>query len=142
MHEHYRSSEVLAGESSLSPHIFAVAGEALRSLRDDLISQSIVTSGESGAGKTEATKVIFRFFAEMTGGARVSRVSASGARVQETLLESNHVLEAFGNARTLRNNNSSRLGRPLRDARSTRSRSGSRARLHNKCARQTAETRG
>ena len=54
MHEHYRSSEVLAGESSLSPHIFAVAGEALRSLRDDLISQSIVTSGESGAGKTEA----------------------------------------------------------------------------------------
>ena len=70
-----------------------------------------MTSGESGAGKTEATKVIFRFFAEMTNGSG-SRASRAGAsRVQSSLVESNHVLEAFGNAKTLRNHNSSRFGK-------------------------------
>ncbi|XP_019455075.1 PREDICTED: myosin-6-like [Lupinus angustifolius] len=92
----------------LSPHPFAVADAAYRLMINDGISQSILVSGESGAGKTESTKLLMRYLAYMGGR---SATAAEGRTVEQKVLESNPVLEAFGNAKTVRNNNSSRFGK-------------------------------
>uniref|UniRef100_M3YMA1 Myosin IB n=1 Tax=Mustela putorius furo TaxID=9669 RepID=M3YMA1_MUSPF len=87
----------------LSPHIFALSDEAYRSLRDQDKDQCILITGESGAGKTEASKLVMSYVAAVCGkGAEVNQV-------KEQLLQSNPVLEAFGNAKTVRNDNSSRF---------------------------------
>ncbi|XP_064574079.1 unconventional myosin-Ib isoform X3 [Zonotrichia leucophrys gambelii] len=89
----------------LSPHIFALSDEAYRSLRDQDKDQCILITGESGAGKTEASKLVMSYVAAVCGkGAEVNQV-------KEQLLQSNPVLEAFGNAKTMRNDNSSRFGK-------------------------------
>ncbi|GJM87348.1 hypothetical protein PR202_ga03294 [Eleusine coracana subsp. coracana] len=90
----------------LSPHPFAVADVAYRVMRNEGISQSILVSGESGAGKTESTKMIMRYLAYMGG-----KAASEGRTVEKQVLQSNPVLEAFGNAKTVRNNNSSRFGK-------------------------------
>eukprot|EP00917_Polyrhabdina_sp_WS-2016_P014637 GHVP01031990.1.p1 GENE.GHVP01031990.1~~GHVP01031990.1.p1 ORF type:complete len:828 (+),score=177.56 GHVP01031990.1:27-2510(+) len=90
--------------SKLSPHNFTVARVALENLHQVNKSQTIIVSGESGAGKTEATKQIMRFFAAAKSG-------ATDTRIQTAVMAANPVLEAFGNAKTIRNNNSSRFGR-------------------------------
>uniref|UniRef100_A0A674IF69 Unconventional myosin-Ib n=1 Tax=Terrapene triunguis TaxID=2587831 RepID=A0A674IF69_9SAUR len=87
----------------LSPHIFSLSDEAYRSLRDQDKDQCILITGESGAGKTEASKLVMSYVAAVCGkGAEVNQV-------KEQLLQSNPVLEAFGNAKTVRNDNSSRF---------------------------------
>ncbi|XP_051129852.1 myosin-6-like isoform X2 [Andrographis paniculata] len=91
----------------LSPHPFAIADGAYRQMVNEGISQAILVSGESGAGKTESTKMLMRYLAYM--GGRVG--TKEGRTVEQKVLESNPVLEAFGNAKTLRNNNSSRFGK-------------------------------
>ncbi|XP_077227543.1 myosin-6-like isoform X2 [Tasmannia lanceolata] len=95
-----------AAFGELSPHPFAVADAAYRLMINEGISQSILVSGESGAGKTESTKMLMRYLAYMGG-----RVVTEGRTVEQQVLESNPVLEAFGNAKTVRNNNSSRFGK-------------------------------
>lgn len=90
----------------LSPHPFAIADAAYRQMINEGISQSILVSGESGAGKTESTKMLMSYFAHVGG-----RAAAEGRTVEQQVLESNPVLEAFGNAKTVRNNNSSRFGK-------------------------------
>ncbi|KAE8725823.1 Myosin-9 [Hibiscus syriacus] len=90
----------------LSPHVFAVADVAYRAMVNEGKSNSILVSGESGAGKTETTKMLMRYLAYLGG-----RVATEGRTVEQQVLESNPVLEAFGNAKTVRNNNSSRFGK-------------------------------
>ncbi|XP_055811970.1 myosin-6-like [Solanum dulcamara] len=90
----------------LPPHPFAIADAAYRQMIHEGISQSILVSGESGAGKTESTKMLMQYLAYMGG-----RAAAEGRSVEQQVLESNPVLEAFGNAKTVRNNNSSRFGK-------------------------------
>uniref|UniRef100_H3HB93 Myosin motor domain-containing protein n=1 Tax=Phytophthora ramorum TaxID=164328 RepID=H3HB93_PHYRM len=89
------------------PHLFAVARAAYMDIVQNSRSQSILISGESGAGKTEATKIIMTYFAtEQSPPASPSRTT-----IEEQVLQSNPILEAFGNARTVRNDNSSRFGK-------------------------------
>ncbi|XP_065002608.1 myosin-11-like [Musa acuminata AAA Group] len=90
----------------LSPHVFAVADVAYRAMINEGKSNSILVSGESGAGKTETTKMLMRYLAYLGG-----RAATEGRTVEQQVLESNPVLEAFGNAKTVRNNNSSRFGK-------------------------------
>ncbi|OVA16401.1 IQ motif [Macleaya cordata] len=90
----------------LSPHLFAVADACYRAMINEHGSQSILVSGESGAGKTETTKMLMRYLAFMGG-----RSGTEGRTVEQQVLESNPVLEAFGNAKTVKNNNSSRFGK-------------------------------
>ncbi|KAM7494439.1 hypothetical protein LguiB_029048 [Lonicera macranthoides] len=90
----------------LSPHVFAVADVSYRAMVNEGKSNSILVSGESGAGKTETTKMLMQYLAYLGG-----RVATEGRTVEQQVLESNPVLEAFGNAKTVRNNNSSRFGK-------------------------------
>ncbi|KAK4379600.1 hypothetical protein RND71_001462 [Anisodus tanguticus] len=92
----------------LSPHLFAVADACYRALINEHGSQSILVSGESGAGKTETTKMLMRYLAFMGG-----RSGTEGRTVEQQVLESNPVLEAFGNAKTVKNNNSSPFSNSL-----------------------------
>ncbi|XP_066440553.1 unconventional myosin-Ia [Eleutherodactylus coqui] len=99
--EEYRNCNLY----QLKPHIYAVADDAYQSLRDRDRDQCILITGESGAGKTEASKLVMSYVAAVCGkGAEVNQV-------KEQLLQSNPVLEAFGNAKTIRNDNSSRFGK-------------------------------
>uniref|UniRef100_A0A3P8UYF8 Unconventional myosin-Ic n=1 Tax=Cynoglossus semilaevis TaxID=244447 RepID=A0A3P8UYF8_CYNSE len=89
----------------VSPHIYAVADNSYRSMRTERKDQCILISGESGAGKTEASKKILQYYAV------TCPASDQVQTVKDRLLQSNPVLEAFGNAKTLRNDNSSRFGK-------------------------------
>lgn len=88
-----------------APHIFALTDTAYRSLKEENREQCLLISGESGSGKTEASKKILQYIAEITD--RRGDVE----KVKDKLLQSNPVLEAFGNAKTNRNDNSSRFGK-------------------------------
>eukprot|EP01113_Clastostelium_recurvatum_P038626 TRINITY_DN57_c0_g2_i1.p1 TRINITY_DN57_c0_g2~~TRINITY_DN57_c0_g2_i1.p1 ORF type:complete len:1863 (-),score=713.26 TRINITY_DN57_c0_g2_i1:63-5651(-) len=105
--------------SQLPPHVYAIAEQAYREMLNQGNNQSILVSGESGAGKTETTKFLLSYFAAM---AEKSKAKSEGAHeasepldanqsIEERVLKSTPVLEAFGNAKTLRNDNSSRFGK-------------------------------
>ncbi|XP_066522959.1 unconventional myosin-Vc [Hoplias malabaricus] len=88
----------------LDPHIFAVAEEAYKQMARNNRNQSIIVSGESGAGKTVSARYAMRYFA-------VVSKSSSNKRVEDKVLASNPITEAIGNAKTTRNDNSSRFGK-------------------------------
>ena len=141
----------------VAPHVYCLADDAYRSLREDFAMQSIVISGESGAGKTETTKYIMQYLANVSSEQRVQRgragtlgaaaaaaeataaqgggaqpVPAGGRKgslggsanpyvalpgpseIEREVLDSNPIMEAFGNAKTVRNDNSSRFGKYIK----------------------------
>ncbi|KAL9980241.1 hypothetical protein ACROYT_G008799 [Oculina patagonica] len=93
------------------PHIFAVGQKAFCDLKRDLETrnQSIIVSGESGAGKTWTTRSLMRFITDLTDTR--TEEAANVNRIEQRILDSNPILEAFGNAQTVRNKNSSRFGK-------------------------------
>ncbi|EYU39409.1 hypothetical protein ABFS82_12G057300 [Erythranthe guttata] len=93
--------EAYKRKSVQNPHVYAITDTAMREMIRDEVNQSIIISGESGAGKTETAKIAMQYLAALGGG--------SG--IEYEILKTNPILEAFGNAKTLRNDNSSRFGK-------------------------------
>ncbi|XP_078666634.1 unconventional myosin-Va-like isoform X4 [Branchiostoma floridae x Branchiostoma belcheri] len=91
---------------AMDPHIYAVAEEAFRQMQRDERNQSIIVSGESGAGKTVSAKYAMRYFATVGGSSDDMEAS-----IEQRVLASNPIMEAIGNAKTIRNDNSSRFGK-------------------------------
>ncbi|OWZ23109.1 Myosin [Phytophthora megakarya] len=90
---------------SLPPHPFALSAAAYMDMKRTQVDQSILVSGESGAGKTETVKIMMNHLASISGGGN------HGTKVIDQVLQSNPLLESFGNAKTKRNDNSSRFGK-------------------------------
>lgn len=99
------------GSRDTPPHVYAIADNAYNNLLADRVHQSIVISGESGAGKTETMKLVLQYLAEVSGRAQKRTSGDSSESLEQQILKSNPVMEAFGNAKTVRNNNSSRFGK-------------------------------
>ena len=91
------------GSAQLDPHIYAVAEDAYSKLERESRNQSIIVSGESGAGKTVSAKYAMRYFASIAG--------SDSSNIEQKVLASNPIMEAIGNAKTIRNDNSSRFGK-------------------------------
>ena len=105
-------------DKPLEPHVFAIADRSYRQMMgEQRKSQAILISGESGAGKTETTKIVMLYLTTLGAGTTDETASSSDDKgtgeqsIMQRVLQSNPVLEAFGNARTLRNDNSSRFGK-------------------------------
>eukprot|EP00833_Pecoramyces_ruminatium_P015999 jgi/Orpsp1_1/1190031/evm.model.d7180000076232.1 len=119
--------------SDMPPHIYAISDLAYRNLLQNKENQSILITGESGAGKTENTKKVIQYLAEIAGGKIIVNettkdISSKKLRrlsnatktkqfigtLEEQIIQANPILEAFGNAQTVKNNNSSRFGKFIR----------------------------
>ncbi|KAI3625171.1 hypothetical protein CBS9595_000532 [Malassezia furfur] len=105
-------------KGELEPHLFAVAEDAYRCMIRDKKNQTIVVSGESGAGKTMSAKYIMRYFATVEDpdrpqARRAAKDVGGMSETERAILATNPIMEAFGNAKTTRNDNSSRFGKYL-----------------------------
>uniref|UniRef100_A0AC35UID6 Myosin motor domain-containing protein n=1 Tax=Rhabditophanes sp. KR3021 TaxID=114890 RepID=A0AC35UID6_9BILA len=110
--------------TEMPPHLFAVSDEAYRNMLQNHENQSMLITGESGAGKTENTKKVICYFAAVGASQQETADAMSGAAavpvddkkvtLEDQIVQTNPVLEAFGNAKTVRNNNSSRFGKFIR----------------------------
>ncbi|NXK10289.1 MYO19 protein, partial [Herpetotheres cachinnans] len=108
-----REYHVALRPQDLKPHIFAVAEQTYRNVQSqiDPVNQSIIVSGESGAGKTWTSRCLMKFYASVAAPVISPKGNETVERIEKRVLDSNPVMEAFGNACTLRNNNSSRFGK-------------------------------
>jgi hypothetical protein len=101
----------IASPLDRAPHIFATASLAYAAMRRDRVPQTILVSGESGSGKTAATRWLLALLSRQSERANANSGSSDQRRVEAALVEAGPLLEAFGNAQTLRNDNSSRFGK-------------------------------
>merc|ERR1711962_342037 len=108
-----RTMEMYVGKrrNECWPHIFAIAEGAYQGMNNTGINQSILITGESGAGKTENTKKVISYFATICSSGKRKEGEAS---LEDKIVQTNPVLEAWGNAKTVRNDNSSRFGKFIR----------------------------
>ncbi|NWI55719.1 MYO19 protein, partial [Calyptomena viridis] len=108
-----REYHVALHPQDLKPHIFAVAEQTYRNVQNQMgpVNQSIIVSGESGAGKTWTSRCLMKFYASVAASVISPKGNETVERIEKRVLDSNPVMEAFGNACTLRNNNSSRFGK-------------------------------
>ncbi|PIO53211.1 myosin head, partial [Teladorsagia circumcincta] len=102
--------------TEMPPHLFAVSDQAYRNMLQDHENQSMLITGESGAGKTENTKKVIAYFASVGASQNAGKTVVDEKKVtlEDQIVQTNPVLEAFGNAKTVRNNNSSRFGKFIR----------------------------
>ncbi|XP_074745689.1 myosin heavy chain, skeletal muscle, adult-like [Strix uralensis] len=99
------------------PHIFSISDNAYQSMLTDRENQSILITGESGAGKTVNTKRVIQYFATIAASGEKKKEEQSGkmqGTLEDQIISANPLLEAFGNAKTVRNDNSSRFGKFIR----------------------------
>uniref|UniRef100_A0A8C1ZI00 Myosin-9 n=1 Tax=Cyprinus carpio TaxID=7962 RepID=A0A8C1ZI00_CYPCA len=98
----------------MPPHIYAITDTAYRSMMQDREDQSILCTGESGAGKTENTKKVIQYLAHVASSHKTKKDQVTQGELEKQLLQANPILEAFGNAKTVKNDNSSRFGKFIR----------------------------
>ncbi|CRK99256.1 CLUMA_CG012669, isoform A [Clunio marinus] len=113
MHPHLYGLEMAkkyekAAPGQMPPHLFGVGQKVYSALENQRQNQVIIVTGESGSGKTEATKLIMQYLVANNAGSRINL-----NRVSEQILEASSLLESFGNAKSSRNDNSSRFGKYL-----------------------------
>lgn len=114
--KNFYTSEVMTEYSACHigekpPHIFAIANECYYSMIKKGQCQCVLISGESGAGKTESTKFILNYLSGLSSSVQGGGESDSILNVEDAILKSSPILESFGNAKTVYNNNSSRFGK-------------------------------
>ena len=98
----------------MPPHVYAITDAAYRSMLGDKEDQSILCTGESGAGKTENTKKVIQYLAAVASNKAAGSNKVAHGELENQLLQANPLLEAFGNAKTVKNDNSSRFGKFIR----------------------------
>ncbi|CAF1976902.1 unnamed protein product, partial [Rotaria magnacalcarata] len=101
--------------TEVTPHLYAISDNAYSNMLRDRENQSMLITGESGAGKTENTKKVIQYFALVAAvGTKKEEGAAKTMTLEDQIVSCNPVLEAYGNAKTTRNNNSSRFGKFIR----------------------------
>jgi len=114
MRDHYRNKR----RNEAPPHLYAIADGALQFLEMENKNQSSLITGESGAGKTENTKKVLQYYALNCADPNAAKSKAAKSEnagsLEEQIIQANPPLEAYGNAKTVRNNNSSRFGKFIR----------------------------
>ncbi|CAF1687656.1 unnamed protein product, partial [Adineta ricciae] len=100
--------------TEVPPHLYAISDNAYSNMLRDRENQSMLITGESGAGKTENTKKVIQYFALVAAASAKKEEGKKSMTLEDQIVQSNPVLEAFGNAKTTRNNNSSRFGKFIR----------------------------
>ncbi|XP_017857509.1 PREDICTED: myosin heavy chain, muscle isoform X32 [Drosophila arizonae] len=100
--------------NEVPPHIFAISDGAYVDMLTNHVNQSMLITGESGAGKTENTKKVIAYFATVGASTKKDESQKNKGSLEDQVVQTNPVLEAFGNAKTVRNDNSSRFGKFIR----------------------------
>ncbi|XP_022917262.1 myosin heavy chain, muscle isoform X19 [Onthophagus taurus] len=100
--------------NEVPPHIFAISDGAYVAMLTNHQNQSMLITGESGAGKTENTKKVIAYFATVGASTKKDQQPSGKGTLEDQVVQTNPVLEAFGNAKTVRNDNSSRFGKFIR----------------------------
>jgi len=107
--------------NEVPPHLFAISDGAYQQMMANAKDQSMLITGESGAGKTENTKKVITYFAILGCNDKVKKDGAPGvpaeekkANLEDRIVQTNPILESYGNAKTIRNDNSSRFGKFIR----------------------------